>query len=91
LDGGFDALNRILELVTKSGVRSQAKLAEELGVSQGLVGQMIEELAQRGYLLPVADGCRGLCTDCPLAMTCTVGGPTRVWALTEKGRKAVEK
>jgi predicted ArsR family transcriptional regulator len=83
-------LQRILELVAKGGVHSQTKLAEELGVSEQLVGQMIDELAQRGYLLPVADGCGGLCADCPMGMSCTVGGPTRVWALSEKGRKAAE-
>jgi predicted ArsR family transcriptional regulator len=84
-------LQRILGLVSKGGVHSQSKLAKELGVSEQLVGQMIEELAQSGYLLPVADGCGGQCADCPMGMQCTVGGPTRVWALTQKGRKAARK
>jgi hypothetical protein len=77
-------------LIAKGGVHTQTKLAKELGASEQLVEQMIEELAQRGYLLPIADGCGGQCADCPIGIRCSVGGPTRVWALTQKGRKAAE-
>ena len=77
-------LQRLLDLVAEGGLRSYADLARELGVSEGLVGQMIEDLARRGYLRPVAGDCQGRCTGCSLAGTCAVGGPTRVWALTEK-------
>lgn len=78
-------MQRLLELVAESGVHSYADLARELGVGEGLVGQMIEDLARRGYLRPVAGSCESQCTGCPLAETCAVGGPTRVWTLTEKG------
>ena len=78
-------LQRLLELVAEGGLRSCADLARELEVSQGLVGQMIEHLARRGYLRPVAGDCESQCTGCSLAKTCAVGGPTRVWTLTEKG------
>lgn len=80
-------MQRLLELVAQGGVHSYADLARELGVSQGLLGQMIEDLARRGYLRPVAAGCESQCTGCSLAETCAVGGPTRVWALTEKGQR----
>ena len=79
-------MQRLLELVAQGGVRSHADLARKLGVSEDLVGQMIEDLARRGYLRPVAGECQSQCTGCPLAETCAVGGPARVWALTEKGR-----
>jgi predicted ArsR family transcriptional regulator len=91
LNGGCDMLQRILELAAQGGVRSQTKLAEELGVSDVLIGQMIDELAQMGYLVPATDDCGDICSDCRRAMTCTVGGPARIWALTEKGRKAARK
>ena len=78
-------LQRLLDLVAEGGLRSYADLARELGVSEGLVGQMIEDLARRGYLRPVAGSCESRCTGCSLAETCAAGGPTRVWALTEKG------
>ncbi|MBC8446341.1 MAG: Lrp/AsnC family transcriptional regulator [Chloroflexi bacterium] len=77
-------LQRLLELVAEGGLRSYADLARELGVSEGLVGQMIEDLARRGYLRPVAGDCETQCSGCSLAGTCAVGGPTRVWMLTEK-------
>ena len=77
-------LQRLLDLVAEGGLRSYADLARELGVSEELVGQMIEDLAQRGYLRPVAGDCESRCTGCSLAKTCAIGGPARVWALTEK-------
>jgi predicted ArsR family transcriptional regulator len=78
-------LQRLLDLVNEGGVHSYADLARELGVSAGLVGQMVEDLARMGYLRLVAGSCQGQCAGCPLAETCAVGGPTRVWALTERG------
>ena len=84
-------LQRLLELVAEGGLRSCADLARELEVSQGLVGQMIEHLARRGYLRPVAGSCKSQCTGCSLAETCAVGGPTRVWALMEKGQRRDDK
>jgi predicted ArsR family transcriptional regulator len=78
-------LQRLLELVAEGGVHTYAELARQLGVSIELLEQMLEELARRGYLRPVAGDCQSQCTGCPLAKTCAVGGPTRVWALTERG------
>jgi hypothetical protein len=48
---------------------------------------MLQDLARMGYLRPVADGCEGQCAGCPLAGTCAIGGPARVWTLTEKGQR----
>ena len=77
-------MQRLLELVAEGGVHSYADLARELGVSEGLLGQMIEHLARMGYLRPVAGDCQSQCPGCPLAETCAIGGPTRVWMLAEK-------
>ncbi len=84
-------LQRLLDLVAEGGLRSYADLARELGASEELVGQMIEHLAQRGYLRSVAGDCQGRCAGCELAETCAVGGPSRVWTLTGKGRRRAEK
>jgi predicted GNAT family acetyltransferase len=46
-------VQRLLELVAEGGAHSYADLAEGLGVSEGLLGQMIEDLARMGYLRPV--------------------------------------
>jgi predicted ArsR family transcriptional regulator len=91
-------LQRLLDLVSEGGLRSYADLARELGVSEELVGQMIEHLAQRGYLRSVAGDCQAQsesspstqCAGCDLAGACAIGGPAQVWTLTEKGRRGAE-
>jgi len=79
-------LQRLLELMAKGGAHNYAELARELGVSEGLLGQMVEDLARRGYLRPMAGDCEAQCTGCPLGETCAPGGPARAWTLTEKGK-----
>lgn len=78
-------MEELLRRIAEGGTYNLSELAQELGVSEELLRQMIEDLAQRGYLRPVAGDCQGHCAGCPLAKTCTIGGPTRVWALTERG------
>ena len=79
-------MQKLLELVAEGGVHSYTELARQLGVSEGLLEQMIEDLARMGYLQPVAGDCHSKCAGCSLAETCAIGGPTRVWTLTEKGQ-----
>lgn len=75
----------VLRTVAQGGVHSQRELARQLGVSEEMLGQMLEDLARMGYLKPVAGGCDGRCVTCPLAKTCAIGTPMRVWTLTVKG------
>ena len=78
-------LERLLSLVGQGGVHSYTDLARQLDVSEDLLEQMLQDLARMGYLRPVADGCEAHCAGCPMVGTCAIGGPTRVWTLTEKG------
>jgi len=80
-------LERLLSLVGQGGVHSYTDLARQLDVSEALLEQMLQDLARMGYLRPVADGCEGRCAGCPMTKTCAIGGPTRVWALMEKGQR----
>ena len=41
---------RLLRLLGGGGIRSTAELAQALGVHEGLVRMMAEDLARRGYL-----------------------------------------
>ena len=84
-------LERLLSLVGQGGVHRYADLACQLGVSEELLEQMLQDLTRMGYLRPVADGCEPRCSGCLLAKSCAIGGSTRVWALTEKGRRLVER
>ncbi len=77
-------LEELLQRIASGGTHNLSELARELGVGEELLRQMIEHLARMGYLRPVAGDCQTQCPGCPLAGTCAVGGPTRVWALTEK-------
>ena len=83
-------LKKLLRLIAEGGTRTRAELARELEVSEGLVKQMLEDLTRMGYLQPIAGGCDACCAACPLAKTCAVGTPARVWTLTERGRKVGE-
>jgi hypothetical protein len=88
-----------LSLLATGGVHTPAELAGELGVSEGLLEQMLADLSRMGYLrlassptcppLPnghfVPNGHFAPCAQCPLSSTCAVTGPgTRVWTLTDK-------
>ena len=79
-------LERLLSLVGQGGVHSYADLARQLDVSEELLERMLQDLARMGYLRPIADGCEAHCAGCPLEKTCAIGGPTRVWTLTEKAQ-----
>jgi hypothetical protein len=80
-------LTKLLERVGRGGIHITAALAHELGVSEGLLAQMTEDLARMGYLEPVSGDCGARCGACPLASGCSIGGLGGVWALTEKGMR----
>ena len=81
-----EVLRRLLELVAEGGVHRYAHLARQLGVSGHLLDQMLHYLARTGYVRPLAHGSAAQCDGCPLTRACSIGGPTRVWTLTEKGQ-----
>jgi len=80
-------LRELIRVIAEGQAHSQVELARRLGVSEGLVEQMLEDLARMGYLESVAS-CAEECAACPLARMCIVGRPRRAWVLTEKGQRA---
>ena len=86
-------LDRLLSILAEGGVHTPAGLANQLGVTEGLVGQMLADLARMGYLQPVAsptcqtpsNGGSGPCANCPISSGCAAGRPGgQVWTLTHK-------
>jgi len=86
-------LERLLELLATGGVHTPGELAARLGVSDGLLDQMLADLSRMGYLRqvgdmacsPSPDALTGRCGGCSLASACTAGqSGGRVWALTGK-------
>jgi len=80
-------LRELIRVIAEGQAHSQMELSRRLGVSEGLVERMLEDLARMGYLEPIA-GCAEECAACPLARMCIVGHPRRAWVLTEKGMRA---
>lgn len=89
---------RMLRILGEGGIRSIAELARRLEVSEALVGMIAEDLARRGYLAVLGDGC-GACSGCGSAAgssrsrgSCGVPGTSTstppVLSLTAKGREA---
>jgi len=91
-------LDQVLRIVAQGGIHTRSELAQRLDVREELLQQMIDELVRIGYLKPVVGDCNDRCAGCPfpqgyfrIAAECTIGGAGRIWALTEKGAKEVER
>ena len=85
-------LKRLLQLVAEGGVHSYATLAGQLGVSRGLMEQMLQDLARMGYTAPLGGACdTSQCHHCPLGGSCATDTQSNVWALTEKGMQVARK
>ena len=87
---------RLLRLLSAGGIRSTSELAKKLGVSEGLVAMMAEDLMRRGYLVSLSGGgeCdaggRATCAGCSLSAACSVSTPRDrlpLLALTQRGRQ----
>ena len=86
-------LERLLDLLATGGVHTPGELAACLGVSDGLLDQMLTDLSRMGYLRQVGDlACApspatpsSQCGGCTLVRACAVGkSGGRVWALAGK-------
>jgi hypothetical protein len=83
-------IEQLLQQVAEGGVHSYEDLARHLSISLPLLEMMLEDLARLGYLRLVGDGCAGHCEGCALG-GCSVAGPGRLWALTDKGARAAAR
>ena len=84
-------LMRLLQLVAEGGVQVYVTLAGQLGVSTGLLEQMLQDLARMGYIAPVGGACdTSQCHHCPLGGSCATDRQGHVWVLTAKGVQATE-
>ena len=86
-------LKETAKIIAAGKAHSHSELAKQLGVSEDMLAQLMRELEYRGYLkLPAADShCAGQCKGCAFAPSCTSDQPQRVWQLTDKGLKMVQR
>jgi hypothetical protein len=84
--------DRVLQLLEEGGIHSTAELARRLGVTEALVAALAEDLARRGYLASMDDGCgQRSCSGCWSAGNCDRPQLTPMLALTAKGRQAARR
>jgi hypothetical protein len=81
----------MLQMLEEGGIHSTAELARRLGVTEALITALAEDLARRGYLAPVDDGCGSSCSGCWAAGNCGRPQLTPMLALTPKGRQAAHR
>ena len=77
-------LKQLLALIGDNSLYTQHDLAEALSVPVPLVAQMLEQLAQTGYLAE-SQPCASSCGGCLLERACSARPGMRVWTLTAKG------
>jgi predicted ArsR family transcriptional regulator len=81
----------MLRLAAGRGTERSSMLARELGVSPELTRQMLDELARLGYVQTVVPGCSQPCEGCPLRTMCLYHRQPRIWVITAKGEKLLQK
>lgn len=92
-------LKKVLKELAAGNGYSLANLAQRLDVSEGLLIQMMEDLAGRGYLAPLGraegGGCAS-CAGCAAAKSNSCCPPSaskapQGWMLTPKGIEAAQR
>ncbi len=89
-------LKQLLTEIAREPVHSHAELARRLDISEGLLDQMLMDLARKGYITSINPEECNLehCNACPLSGNCAQTQNIRPnslgqrWLLTEKGRRA---
>lgn len=86
-----DPLRAMLAHLAEPRVRTLAELAGAMDADVGLLEQMLEILARGGYVREThfCDGASNACAGCSQAGLCRLMHGGRVWALTDRGLRAV--
>jgi hypothetical protein len=83
-------IEQLLRFLTEGGVHSYEDMAKRLSISIPLLEMMLEDLSRLGYLRPVDSASGAHCTGCSTG-SCSITGPGRLWALTDKGTRAAAR
>lgn len=84
-------LEELLRMAASAGTACSAELAQRLGVSPALLGDMLDALTRQGYLKGIPAGCSVACEACPWHSGCLCERNARVWALTQKGERLLAR
>jgi len=80
-------LKKLLRLAAEQSTVNNHELAQRLNLSREQVAGMLEDLARRGYLKSLAQGCPISCDRCPWQRACGPKCPPRLWLLTSKAER----
>jgi len=81
----------LLRIIAAKGTACSADLTRILGVSHGLLDDMLEELTREGYLKAVTGGCSVACGRCPMHKACLYRRQARIWMLSPRGENLLVK
>lgn len=84
-------LEKLLRLAAETGTTRASECAQALGLSPPLIRSMLDMLTERGYLEAVVPKCSTPCEQCPLHAACLFRSQPRVWALTRKGKRFLDR
>lgn len=79
-------LKDILKVINRDGYLSRSMLAKELGLSEDMIDEGINQLQRMGYIIKEETGesCSTACVNCPFAKTCNKDIIT-TYKISEKG------
>lgn len=78
----------LIKIIQAGHLHSTSELAIEMGVSEEIVRQLIEQLEKRDYLQAAGGNCQSYspsCSQCPVNLHCHL--PAKQWTLTAKGKR----
>lgn len=81
----------LLYEISKGGAYSDIKAAEKLGTSEEMIIQVKNQLECMGYIQEDKPSCDGGCLGGCVGCSCSSDPKIKMWSITEKGKKAVEK
>ncbi len=85
-------LKEVLQAIAQDDrVFSLDHLAQQVGIHQDLLKQILTDLVRAGYLRALGETCSQECDHCPLISACLTTQPLKVWVLTEKGIHFIRK
>ncbi|MCY6369619.1 hypothetical protein [Clostridium ganghwense] len=84
-------LMNLLYEISKGGAYSDIKAAEKLGTSEEMVIQMKNQLKNMGYIQEYKPSCDSACSGGCAGCSCSSDSLIKMWSITEKGKRAIEK
>ena len=84
-----DILQRLLKRIASRELCTKEILANELGVSEDIIDDMLERLKELELLTEVEPGCIAQCDNCEIRRLCHSRHHGRIWMLTPAGKSQI--